>query len=153
MHHERYFSEAVQAAREATCSRRKCGSVVVSSSGKILGRGVNGPPAHSEDQRRCHRRGELHDAFKSDKTCCVHAEWRAIFAALREFPQEISGSSLYFASVSEAGEMLFSGEPYCTICSKIALDVGIAYFCLWHECGIRVYTTEEYNDVSFAWKP
>jgi hypothetical protein len=48
---------------------------------------------------------------------------------------------------------VFAGAPYCTICSKMALDVGLRWFGLWHETGIRMYDTREYNDLSFAWKP
>lgn len=148
-----YFEQAIEEAKKATCERRKCGSVVVSVDGEILGRGWNGPPAGDEAQRRCGRKSELHLEFKSDKTCCPHAEWRAIFAALRTRPDDIVGATLYFAAVDEVGNHVFVGEPYCTICSKIALDVGLSWFGLWHETGIRLYGTREYNDVSFAWKP
>lgn len=153
MHHETYFYEAIAEAKKATCGRRKCGSVVVSADGEILGRGWNGPPAEEESQRRCERKHELDPGFKSDKTCCSHAEWRAIFAALRYHPDKIFAAALYFAAVDNEGNHVFAGEPYCTICSKIALDVGLAWFGLWHEAGIRMYDTREYNDISFAWRP
>lgn len=153
MNHEQYFHEAIAEARKATCERRFCGSVVVSVEGEIIGRGWNGPPGNDECQRRCDRKGELHVEFKSDKTCCVHAEWRAIFDALKSNPDKIIGSTLYFAACDENGKHVFAGEPYCTICSKMALDVGIVGFGLWHEDGMRVYDSQEYNDLSFAWKP
>jgi deoxycytidylate deaminase len=153
MDHERYFYEAVEEAKKATCARRLCGSIVVAVSGEVIGRGWNGPPARDELQRRCDRKGELHTDFKSDKTCCIHAEWRAIFDALRHHPAKIEGAALYFAAVDEEGEHVFAGAPYCTICSKMALDVGLRWFGLWHETGIRMYDTREYNDLSFAWKP
>lgn len=153
MNHETYFHEAIAEARQATCKRRKCGSVVVSAEGEVIGRGWNGPPAHDECQRRCDRKAELHPAFTSDKTCCVHAEWRAIFDALRNAPDRVTGSTLYFAACDEKGDHVFAGDPYCTICSKIALDVGVRWFGLWHETGIRLYDTREYHDLSFAWRP
>lgn len=153
MDHEAYFHEAIEEAKKATCERRKCGSVVVSVDGEILGRGWNGPPAGDETQRRCGRKHELDPGFKSDKTCCPHAEWRAIFVALQYRPDDVMGATLYFAAVDEVGNHVFAGEPYCTICSKIALDVGLSWFGLWHETGIRLYGTRECNDVSFAWKP
>ena len=31
----------------------------------------------------------------------------------------------------------------------MALDVGIAEFVLWHEKGVCVYDTKEYNELSF----
>lgn len=51
------------------------------------------------------------------------------------------------------GLILKAGKPYCTICSKMALDVGIAEFVLWHEEGITVYDTKEYNELSFQYVP
>jgi hypothetical protein len=63
----------------------------------------------------------------------------------------VEGATLYFTSVDPSGEMLRSGHPYCTICSKMALEVGIAYFGLWHEEGIRLYGTEEYNLLSYQY--
>lgn len=44
-----------------------------------------------------------------------------------------------------------AGKPYCTICSKLALDVGIKEFALWHEEGITIYNTEEYNTLSYQY--
>lgn len=148
-----YFLFAREEALRATCARRKCGSVVVSAQGEVIGRGWNGPPAGDEGQRRCDRKHELDPGFRSDKTCCVHAEWRAIFDALQRFPEQVRGGTLYFSAVDDAGDHVFAGEPYCTICSKIALDVGLSFFGLWHADGIRLYDTREYNDISFAWKP
>ena len=153
MDHEAYFYEAIEEAKKATCERRKCGSVVVSATGEVIGRGWNGPPVGDEAQRRCGRKAELHPDFKSDKTCCPHAEWRAIFEAMKNRSVEVEGATLYFAAVDEAGNHVFAGAPYCTICSKMVFDVGLKWFGLWHEAGIRMYDTREYNDVSFAWKP
>jgi hypothetical protein len=45
-----------------------------------------------------------------------------------------------------------SGKPYCTICSKSALDIGIKEFVLWHEDGICAYDTAEYNLLSFDYQ-
>ncbi len=148
---ERFMHEALIEARRSTCGRRFCGSVIVAANGEIIGRGFNSPPADDESQRRCHRKHEIHPTFKSDKTCCPHAEWRAIFDALRHYPNEIIDATLYFTSRDDNGEMLFSGNPYCTGCSKMALDVGLKYFVLWHEEGIVAYDTRLYNDLSYAW--
>lgn len=153
MNHEMYFGQAIAEARKSMCERRKCGSVIVSLAGEIIGRGFGSPPADDASQRRCERKHELDPGFKSDKTCCIHAEWRAILDALRHHPAKIEGAALYFAAVDEEGEHVFAGAPYCTICSKMALDVGLSWFGLWHETGIRMYDTREYNDLSFAWKP
>lgn len=87
----------------------------------------------------------------TDKTCCVHAEQRAIMDALRNNSNEIAGSSLYFVRLNKNGTFSRAGKPYCTICSKMALDVGIEEFILWHKQGICVYNTEEYNKLSFLY--
>jgi len=87
----------------------------------------------------------------TDKTCCVHAEQRAIMDALRNHPKEMIGSTLYFIRLYEDWNMSFSGKPYCTICSKMALDVGISEFVLWHKNGIVAYSTEEYNLISYRY--
>ncbi len=144
------ISAAANEARTATCGRSRCGSVIASGVGVIIGRGYNSPPADRADQRRCERRGELAPGFKSDRTCCIHAEWRAIMDALRSNPSPVTGGRLYFIRLDEAGEPEPAGRPYCTICSKLALDVGLAEFVLWHREGITAYDTVEYNDLSFA---
>ncbi len=133
---EERFEAAAEQARRATCDKAHCGCVIVSND-QIIGRGYNSPPLNDEVNRRCDRDG-----------CCLHAEWRAIMDALRHHPDSIIGSALYFTRVNAAGEILRSGEPYCTVCSRLALDVGIATFGLWHVDGIKEYPTDEYNRIS-----
>ncbi|MBI4150797.1 hypothetical protein HY492_01600 [Candidatus Woesearchaeota archaeon] len=146
-----WMMKAVEQAREATCERRKCGSVIVLD-GELISWGKNSPPGELESQRRCScEKGNYHSKV-TDKTCCVHAEQRAIINGLTWKAKKVPGSQLYFASVDERGNPLRSGKPYCTICSKMALDVGIADFRLWHQEGIGVYTTEEYNTLSFQYQ-
>lgn len=53
--------------------------------------------------------------------------------ALQHRPEKIKDSRLYFIRLDEIGNKLKAGKPYCTICSKMALDAGIAEFALWHE--------------------
>ena len=69
--------------------------------------------------------------------------------ALKKNPDKLSGSRLYFIRLDDNGTSSRAGKPYCTICSKMALDVGIAEFVLWHDKGVCVYDTEEYNALSF----
>jgi hypothetical protein len=65
------------------------------------------------------------------------------------------GRDLYFVRVDMNAPLniLFSGEPYCTVCSRFALDVGIKTFALWHEYGIIQYPTDVYNQLSYAYTP
>jgi hypothetical protein len=79
----------------------------------------------------------------------MHAEWRAILDGVKRNPNRMVGSQLYFTRVNENGEILKSGEPYCSVCSRLALDAGVSEFVLWHEKGICSYDTTEYNKLSF----
>lgn len=144
---EQYFREAGKEASRSFCLRDKCGAVVVLG-GNIVGRGHNGPPNDDISLRKCGLDLTRSNKPKSDRTCCVHAEWRAIIDAVRN-AKELQTSTLFFTRVDETGKLLRSGRPYCTVCSRLALDNGISSFALWHEDGIRVYGTKEYNELSY----
>ena len=142
----RYFTIAAEVALDSKCLRAKSGSVIVKD-GEIIGQGYNSPPG-DKPLDHC-LKDDLPDTFKSDKTCCIHAEQRAIFDALRRNPKKIQGSRIYFIRTGEDSEIVKAEEPYCTICSKSAFDVDIEEYVLWHKEGITVYKTDEYNDLSF----
>lgn len=95
---------------------------------------------------------DLPAGFKSDKTCCIHAEQRAVIDAIRKDPSEIPGSILYFIRLDSKDRPKVSGQPYCSICSKMALDAGVGHFALFHEEGWKAYTTKEYNELTFKYK-
>ena len=143
-----YFNQAQEVALKSSCLRSRCGCVIVKNN-EIIGQGYNSPP-QNKAVMAC-QKDNLPNDFKSDRTCCVHAEQRAIMDALKNNPNKIIGSSLYFIRIDEKGEKTFSGDPYYTICSKMALDVGVAEFILFREQGICVYDTEEYNNLSFKY--
>ncbi len=140
---------AAQIAKSSCCYRSRCGSVIVKDQ-KIIGKGYNSPPLDKKLEYCL--KDSLPADFKSDKTCCIHAEQRAIMDALQHRPEKIKDSRLYFIRLDEIGNKLKAGKPYCTICSKMALDAGIAEFALWHEEGISVYDTKEYNELSFQYR-
>ena len=143
-----YIIHAAESAQKALCLNAHCGAVVIHG-GTIVGRGYNGPPRDDLSKRYC--KNTIRPQKKNyDKTCCVHAEWRAIVDALRHI-KNLSGSRLYFVRVDDKGDIKKSGKPYCTVCSRLALDAGISEFILWHEEGICVYNTEEYNDMSYCY--
>lgn len=144
--HEQFFELAGKEAKRSLCLRDKCGAVVVLD-GEVVGRGYNAPPGDDLEQRMCEQDFTVSTKPKTDRTCCVHAEWRAIIDAVRN-RKDISGSTLYFTRVDGAGSLIRSGQPYCTACSRMALDTGIKYFGLWHEDGIKLYDTKEYNKLS-----
>ncbi|MBR9678324.1 MAG: hypothetical protein GOU97_03485 [Nanoarchaeota archaeon] len=150
----KWLEEARLVGLASTCHRSKCGSIIVKNN-EIIGAGYNSPP-RDEKLKKCFK-DEIPVNFKSDRTCCVHAEQRAVMDALKKNPDKIVGSAIYFARLEEKGRIKKSGRPYCTICSKMVLDAGIAEFVLWHEKevwereGIYVYDTREYNDLSFQY--
>lgn len=143
-----FYRLAAEVAKKSTCRQSHCGSVIVKD-GQVIGEGYNSPPLDKEENRRCGwpYRQDVKPRF--DKTCCIHAEWRAILDACKRHPQEISGSRLYFMRLDDQGVMTRSGEPYCTTCSRLAMESGIAEFSLWQEQGIAVWPTDEYDRVSY----
>ena len=148
MTQEDYFKEAGKVAKQALCLRDRCGAVIVLD-GKIIGKGYNAPPNDNIAERKCHLDLVVSSKPKSDRTCCMHAEWRAIVDALST--GKIFGSTLYFVRVNEEGDLKHSnGVPYCTVCSRLALDTGIAFFGLWTKEGVKLFDTKEYNDISYA---
>jgi len=143
--------KATEVAEKALCFQAKCGTVIVKE-GEIIGQGYNAPPLDKEENRTCDKDfspGKL----KYDRTCCMHAEWRAIADALKRNPKKLKGSKLYFTRVNRNGKIKKSGKPYCTVCSRMALDAGIDKFVLWHEDGICEYPTDEYNRLSYQYIP
>jgi deoxycytidylate deaminase len=144
------FRLAGEVARKALCLRAKCGSIIVKD-GEVIGEGYNAPPLDKIEDQRCLIEYELPQKFKYDRTCCIHAEWRAVINAFKKHPEKIVGSDLYFMRLNDQGEMTRAGVPFCTECSRIALDAGVARFFLWHEDGIKGYDAHEYNELSYAY--
>lgn len=144
-----YLDLAAVEAVEATCLRSKCGSVVVGG-GRVLGRGSNSLPGGVAPTSCRKEDGSLAAGFKSDRTCCVHAEVRAIMGAVTS-GEDVRDATLFFTRVDAEGARVPSGAPYCTICSKFALDAGVAFFVLEHDYGVVLYPTWLYNEVSFAY--
>lgn len=145
-----YFFACVQLAEKATCQRSRCGSVVIQDN-HLIWSGFNSPPNNLESQRRCSCAKENYHKKITDKTCCIHAEQRAIMDALQHNADKIVWSKLYFIRLDTGGDIDFAGKPYCTICSKMALDVGISEFILRHKEGIVAYPIDEYNQISFSY--
>lgn len=148
--HEDYFKEAGQVARQATCRRAHCGSIIIAKDGSIIGRGFNAPPNNDESQRMCDV--ELDKSIKqnNDKTCCVHAEWNAILDALKNHPTGVEGSTLYFMRVDDTGHFTEAGKPYCTVCSRLALQSGVETFGLWNG-GADMIDAKTYNKKSYEY--
>ncbi|MEK6883282.1 MAG: hypothetical protein AABY22_26885 [Nanoarchaeota archaeon] len=158
-HLDDIMERVVYEAKKSTCERSKCGSIILSNksfenkSFSTIGHGHNSQPTcvtSLVNKKLLCFKDSLPKGFKSDKTCCVHAEQRAImFALSAENVRVLKNSWLFFIRLDENDKTLHAGDPYCTICSKMALDVGIGKFCLWHKEGWTAYNTDYYNELSF----
>lgn len=146
-----FMHQAAKIAQQALCLRAQCGTIIVQGN-EVIGIGYNAPPLDDTKHQRCF--DDLHEFGKPkyDKTCCVHAEWRALLDALKKNPEKIKGAELFFTRVDRNGNIKKSGKPFCTVCSRLALDAGIAYFVLWHDEGIVVYPTSDYNTLSYHYR-
>ena len=146
----KWMQKAAKVATKALCLKAKCGTVIVKNN-KIIGQGYNAPPLDDPKNRTCLDKYSYPGKPEFDRTCCIHSEWRAIFDAFRKNPKKLKGSRLFFTRVDENGNIKKSGEPYCTTCSRMALDAGIKEFLLWQEKGIAAYPTDEYNRLSYTY--
>lgn len=147
----RYFQAAAEEASKSTCHRAHCGSVIVGARGKIIARGSNNPAGGHETNRSCLLgRPGVSPKPKYDTTCCVHAEWQAILRAALNHPKALRGSRLYFMRVDDKGNMTRTGDPLCTVCSRLAIESGISEFIMWHREGVRVYPIEEFDRLSYS---
>jgi len=151
-----YLEAANEEAALATCFRAQCGSVIVSAEGEVIGRGHNSPPLDDETNRICLPGEQEQDwdfTFKPkyDRTCCVHAEQNACLDAAKRNPDKIAGSTLWYMKRGKHGEFTGGGEPFCTACSRIAMQTGVGKFVLWHAAdGVaKVWDLPEYNRASY----
>lgn len=143
-----FFQAAAEVAKKATCHRAKCGSVIVKD-GVIIGEGYNGPPLDDESRRTCNKTWDYTKKPKYDKTCCIHAEWRAVIDACKRNPDKVEGSTLYFMRVDDDGNFTDAGEPYCTTCSRFVMEAGVSKFALWNNDCVEVYDLPEYDGKSY----
>ncbi len=146
-----WMEQAAKMAAKALCLKAKCGTVIVKE-GEIIGEGYNAPPLDDIENRICLDEYDFKGKPKYDHTCCMHAEWRAVMDAMKRNPGKLKGSRLFFTRVDDGGNIIRSGDPFCTVCSRFALDAGISEFHLWQEQGIASYPTDEYNRLSYSYR-
>ena len=87
----RFINRATEIALNSSCYRSRCGTVIVKD-GEVISSGFNSP-TQDVTLEYCIK-DSLSSDFKSDKTCCVHAEQRAIMEALKTSSDKIIGSRL-----------------------------------------------------------
>jgi deoxycytidylate deaminase len=158
---EHWMEAAAKQAQQSCCLRSRCGAVLVSHRRPyLIGKGYNSPPRNIPLER-CLKDADLPDGFrrdnvKTDLSCCVHAEQRALFHALTNHAAQVPGSRMYFVRIDDKGEMLPAGKPWCLVCSKSMYDQYVGEMVLWHKddvwqdgyTGLCVYGTKAYNELS-----
>lgn len=143
--HSGILDKCIEMAKESDCQRSQCGSVIVRD-GRIIGVGCN---TKTINEGGSCIKDILPSSFKSDRTCCIHAEQAAILDALKYREGGINGSEVYFIRLDKEGQPMAADDPYCTICSKMALWAGVYYFCLWDGKQWNGYGIHYYNKLSF----
>jgi deoxycytidylate deaminase len=143
-----FFEKAAEVAKEATCLKAKCGSIIVKDT-VVIGEGFNSPALDNEAQRFCSADIDTTARQKYDKTCCIHAEWRAVLDACKTNADKLAGSVLYFMRIDKDGNFTNAGEPFCTTCSRLTMEAGVGEFALYNNEGADLYPLDEYNLKSY----
>jgi deoxycytidylate deaminase len=143
-----HFESARLIAQDATCQRARCGSVIIKD-GDVIGKGSNSPALDDENQRLCRAVMDTSTKPKYDKTCCIHAEWRAVIDACKTNVDKIEGSTLYFMRIDNDNNFTDAGDPFCTVCSRLTMEAGVQDFALYNNNGADVYALDEYNQRSY----
>jgi len=150
-----WLQKAEEMAQRATCTRAHCGAVIVADN-TIIGTGYNSPPGECEAERRCSNDKTLYDRKVTDKTCCIHAEQRAVMDALRTHPDKLAGATLYYVGLLPDGALRCGDDDprlYCTLCAKMMHEVGIATFVLKTKEGAVSVRQDEYVGSSYEYHP
>jgi len=143
---EKYINLAAKVAKKSVCKKSQIGVVIVKD-GVTIGEGCNNPP-HGRICDICLREN-IQDNSRIELCYAVHAEQNAIINALKE-GYSLEGSRLYHVKIKN-GEKRVSGEPSCTMCSKLILETGISEVVLLYKDGFGLYSAEEFNDKSFEY--
>ncbi len=146
----KWLDLAAEAAKRSLCGRRLCGSVIVKD-GKLVSEGFNSPPGNRTELRTCLNEYDIPAGFRHDRTCCIHAEQRAIANAMKE-GRDIAGASIYFMAVDEGGANTMATDMKCTICSRAVLDAAMKEFVFYAPEGVRAYDPAEVDRLSYEYK-
>jgi deoxycytidylate deaminase len=145
-----WLERTAEAASRSLCHRALCGSVIVKD-GELLAEGFNSPPQNKDLYRTCLKEYDIPAGFRHDRTCCIHAEQRAIENAMRA-GKDVVGSRIYFVAIDREGNKIMATDMKCTICSRAVLDAGIAEFAFYTAEGVRVYEPAEVDALSYEYK-
>ena len=137
-----FMQQAAEEAKKSRCKKSQRG-VVIELNGKIIGRGHNKPTL----EHLCCLREHIKDNSRVELCTAVHAEQMAIVDAAN-MGKSISCARMYHIKLKD-GEMRTSGNPSCTVCSRIIGVSWISEFVLWHKEGYALYSIGEFNELSF----
>jgi|ERR1041384_50447 deoxycytidylate deaminase len=145
-----WFDKCAEVASRSLCLRALCGAIIVKN-GELIAEGFNSPPQNRHEYRTCLNEYDIPAGFRHDRTCCIHAEQRAIEKA-QKAGNDLTGSRIYFVAVDPEGSKIVATDLKCTICSRAVLDAGIAEFAFYAKEGIRVYEPAEVDALSYRYK-
>lgn len=146
----RWIDETARVATQSLCLRASCGSIIVKN-GELISEGFNSPPQNDPKLRTCLNEYEIPAGFRHDRTCCIHAEQRAIQNAYKS-GKDIKGARIYFVAIDKAGNKIKATDMKCTICSRAVLDASMPEFAFYTEEGVRVYDADEVDRLSYEYK-
>jgi len=143
---EEYMKIAAEYAKKSTCKKSQRGAIIVKD-GEIIGKGYN-KVTLKELCDPCIRE-KIKDNSRAELCSAIHAEQMAIIDALKK-SKSLNGSRIYHIKVKN-GEMKYSEDVSCTVCSRIILEAGISEFVLLHKDGFVLYDSKEFNELSFKY--
>ena len=145
-----WFDKCAEVATRSLCRRALCGAIIVKA-GELLAEGFNSPPQNKDEYRTCLNEYDIPAGFRHDRTCCIHAEQRAIENALKA-GKDLTGARIYFVAVDRTGKKIMTTDLKCTICSRAVLNAGIIEFAFYTAQGVVVYSPAEVNALSYEYK-
>lgn len=141
---QKFIDYAISIARYSQCRKSRRGVVIVNNN-VIIGSGYNSPP---NDKPCCKcLREDIHNNLFTELCYGVHAEQQAIIRTLKN-GCDLAGSRLFHVKIKN-GSAVISRGPSCTQCSKNILESGITEIVLMENDGLKLYTAEEFNNLSF----
>ena len=142
-----WFERCAKVASRSLCLRALCGSIIVKG-GELIAEGFNSPPQNKDEYRTCLNEYDIPAGFRHDRTCCIHAEQRAIENATRA-GKDVAGARIYFVAIDNDGNKLMTEHLKCTICSRAVLDAGIAEFAFYAADGVRIFDAADVDALSY----
>lgn len=124
----KFIKKASEIAFDSTCQRSRCGSVLTREN-EIIGSGFNSPPKEDEKQRRCERSKDSYHKKVTDKTCCIHAEQRAIMDALKKIPEKYRDQGCILFDLARTDRQICRESPIARFAAKWHWTRGLKNLC------------------------